>query len=227
MRVLFDTDVRIEAYTKKSKHAGLLQSLATLCRKGMVEPYYTEESEVEEIRDRYWPRPYGHVDLFENVKFELAVPPFRRSKWGLDGEEQFGPFPVVDSHGRKEKLPKRERNKYVIEFCQILLGLSAERVESFIAGMRKNPVYHLSAFEEKSLRNIQTFRTICRHVDSVHFPDAFHLWTAEENELDVFLTFDTTFRNATKRNVDGLRCEIYTPQEFVERNPLPFNQGST
>jgi hypothetical protein len=52
-----------------------------------------------------------------------------------------------------------------------------------------------------------------------HIDDAFHLWTAEEARLDVFLTMDKRFWRVVnqKKNIIGSAIPVMTPKELVER----------
>lgn len=209
MKVLFDTDVRIDAQKQlKKPYVCCLNTIAHLCKEGRIQPFVTEESEVEEWRGKCFPR--SQMNLLEGLTFELAHSPIRRSKWGLDVDQLQGPT------NEAAKKDKRERNKHLIQYCQNwLLTPSAERMEQFILNMRKNPEVHLSEFEEKCLRNAQLFKSICKYLDTVHYPDALHLWTAEENGLDVFLTNDGKFKRAMASIRIPLLCRIMSPSDLV------------
>jgi predicted nucleic acid-binding protein len=80
--------------------------------------------------------------------------------------------------------------------------------------MKSNPL-GLSTFEEKCLRRAHVFKAICQGIDRAHYPDALHLWTAEENNLDVFLTTDRRFRNVIDRQNIELHCHIMFPNELI------------
>ncbi|MAI61131.1 MAG: hypothetical protein CBB87_01425 [Micavibrio sp. TMED27] len=62
------------------------------------------------------------------------------------------------------------------------------------------------------------FIDIRRHAPEKHIDDAFHLWTAEENRLDVFLTMDKNFfRNVhQKRRAIKSSIRVLTPQLLCE-----------
>jgi hypothetical protein len=53
--------------------------------------------------------------------------------------------------------------------------------------------------------------------------DAFHLWTAEEAALDVFLTLDRKFANNVhnRRKTIGSTVAVMFPKDVCERIPLP------
>jgi hypothetical protein len=159
-------------------------------------PYITEELEVEEFRILPWPSP-NYKDLFADIKFKKAQCPIRRSKWGLS----------LDQYIDKEDI---------IKYCKcFFLTPSVERTEKFIGGMRHNPTINLSEFEEKCLRRSHIFKQICHGINEKHFPDALHLWTAEENGLDVFLTTDKKFKNVMARQRVDLKCIVMFPSELI------------
>lgn len=54
----------------------------------------------------------------------------------------------------------------------------------------------LPNFDRQNIANLGRFKGICKYLDTDdHRRDAFHLWTAEVNELDYFLTDDQRFIN--------------------------------
>lgn len=104
----------------------------------------------------------------------------------------------------------------MIAYCKcFLLTPSKNRTEKFITGMKKNPRFSLSPFEEKCLRNADVFKKICRGISENHYPDALHLWTAEENGLDAFLTTDRKFRNVMAHQKIDLHCQVVLPSDVL------------
>ena len=145
-----------------------------LVRQGRAQAYTTNELYAEGFRVQKFPSP-RYTDIFDGCTFNTLPPPVERSKWGI-GLDQF-----------------RSKDD-VIVYCEcFFLSPSPERVEDFITGMRENPRFNLSRFEESCLRRFHVFRAICRGIDRTHYPDALHLWTAEENGMNVFLTHDKKF----------------------------------
>ena len=180
----------------KQKEIDCLAGVADLCREGKIIPYSTIELEAEYLRAAKLPCQ-KYEDLLGDIKFEMAQCPFIRSKWGLSMEQHLD----------------REQ---VIKFCKcFFLSPSMERIERFIAGMRENPANTLSPFEEKCLRRVNIFKKICHGMDEKHYPDALHLWTAEENGLNAFLTTDKKFRNIMDRQNVQLKCATLFPSDLV------------
>ncbi|MFO1113259.1 MAG: hypothetical protein U1E33_08685 [Rhodospirillales bacterium] len=141
----------------------------------------------------------GHspVDIFHGCIFREAAAPLERSKWGL-------PLDTVMS------------KQAVIDYCKcFFLSPNPSRIEQFIDGMRRNSRYSLTEYEEKCLRNAHVFKDICHGISENHYPDALHLWTAEENSLDVFLTHDKKFKNVVERQKVKLHCRVMFPTQLL------------
>jgi hypothetical protein len=173
-----------------------LPRVAELLRSGQIQAFTTRELYAEGFIVQKFPSPQ-HINIFEQCAFDILPRPLERSKWGIG----------------LDQMCSREN---VIAYCEcFFITPSPERVEDFILGMRKNPRFSLSPFEEKCLRRAHVFKAICKGIDRKHYPDALHLWTAEENSVGVFLTHDKKFRNViTRQNVD-LKCKIQFPSEFL------------
>jgi hypothetical protein len=56
-------------------------------------------------------------------------------------------------------------------------------------------------------------------MDRAHYPDAVHLWTAEENGMDVFLTDGRKFLNVIRRQKVDLHCKALLPSKLVAHFP--------
>ncbi|MCH8168389.1 MAG: hypothetical protein IIC03_10750 [Proteobacteria bacterium] len=180
----------------KQKEIEELPKVAGLIRQGQIQAFTTGELYAEGFRGQRFPSP-RYTDIFEGCTFDTLRAPLERSKWGL-GSDQFC------------------SKEHVIAYCKsFFLTASSERVEQFIAGMRENPTFSLSPFEEKCLRRSHVFRAISKGIARTHYPDALHLWTAEENSVDVFLTHDKKFQNVIARQKIELKCKVMLPSEFL------------
>lgn len=113
------------------------------------------------------------------------------------------------------------------EFCQFLLDLPDGILES-------EPTLwaHFSNFEQSNLRNLARFREISQNLPANHYADAFHLWTAEVNGMDYFLTMDKKFINyLTQTARCKLPCVPITPRDLIARmgitklDPLPIDDS--
>ena len=180
----------------KQAEIEVLPKVAELIQQGRIQAFTTQELHAEGFRVEKYPSP-RYRNIFEACAFNVLPAPLERSKWGLDDDQ----------------LCSKEE---VIAYCEcFFLTASPERTERFIAGMRKNPRFTLSGFEEKCLRRSHVFKAISKGIDRTHYPDALHLWTAEENGLEVFLTHDRKFLNVIARQEVDLRCRVMLPSELL------------
>lgn len=180
----------------RQKEIDSLPVIAELIHRGIVSPFTTHELKAEAYSVVEFP-PVRRDDVFAGVEFAYLKSPLDRSKWGLSSAQYLD-------------------RESVIKYCEyFFLSPSKDRLETFIDGMRHNPTYSLTKFEERCLRHVSTFRNICRNIDRAHYPDALHLWTAEENGIDVFLSVDKKFRNVMERQNVHLHCKILFPSELL------------
>lgn len=100
----------------------------------------------------------------------------------------------------------------MVRFCQFLLRMNQAAVESQVDRWP-----FLSDFERSNLRNLGRFREICDALPETHYPDAFHLWTAEVNDLDYFGVVDKRFLNAiTKTSRISPRTKLMAPRDLIQ-----------
>lgn len=192
----FVTRTRPRRNDWKQAEIDCLPEIAELIRQGRVEAFTTDELYAEGFRAEKYPQPQ-HTDIFAGCGLAFLPAPLDRSKWGLDGD-QFA------------------SKADVIGYCEsFFLTASPKRIERFIRGMRENPRYSLTPFEEGCLQRVQVFKAICRGIERTHYPDALHLWTAEENGMDVFLTHDRKYLNVISRQAVDLRCKVMLPSMFL------------
>jgi len=113
------------------------------------------------------------------------------------------------------------------EFCNFLLALEPSVLEKATEFWSTLP-----AFERENLVQLGQFKSLCRGLSEKHYPDAFHLWTAETNRLDYFLTMDRRFPRALSTNRSlNFRCKAVSPDEFLsslgilERDPSQYTDS--
>lgn len=74
-----------------------------------------------------------------------------------------------------------------------------------------------SDFERSNLKSLGRFTELCANLDETHYPDAFHLWTAEVNNLKFFLTADKKFINVlTETSQVALTTRPISPYDFLQ-----------
>lgn len=151
-----------------------LPTIARMAREGQLTFCTSVELKFESFRAANgWQGYIG--DLFRDIKFENVPAAVERSYFwqtiNLDdyssGEGQVRWY--------KDFLLKADEDKILAEIADLI---------------------DLPDFDRQNLKNVSRFREMCRHLETDdHIRDAFHLWTAETNGLDYFLTADKRFTN--------------------------------
>lgn len=118
-------------------------------------------------------------------------------------------------------------NKSMIDYCRFLLDINPDILIEKITRSRSFPDFLL-----ENLRNVKKFRELCKGLSEKQYPDAFHLWTAEANGADYFLTIDRKFtRLMTTNNKAELPCSPLSPSQLLdqlgihERDPFEYAEG--
>jgi predicted nucleic acid-binding protein len=134
---------------------------------------------------------YTEYDIFRDIEIYNAFPALERSK--------FANYFLQD-YIKKEKI---------IEFCKFLLMLNDKHINEL------SIVLKFTEFEIASLQSIKHFQKLLSKINETHYADAFHLWTAERNNLDFFLTLDKKFINVIRNSqCDIFECQPILPEEY-------------
>ena len=170
----------------------------------------------DELRHEAWRRPGSFPAtlvgrLFSGVKFHEVDAAVERS--------YFFQMDII----------KYSTNEQMVEFCKWLLACNVgAHLDALVSTGRFPP------FLIKNLRNVDRYRTLCSGLAERQYPDAFHLWTAEVNGLDYFLTTDRKFiRAMTESSKLSLPCEPISPCILLEalgisdRDPFPHPENAT
>jgi len=213
-----DVVTRIAGWKPKTPPTGLwlrqqigcLPTICRLAREGAIVLYTYSELEFEEWQGRRGMQgTFG--DLFSGIRIRKCPAAVNRLRFRRNVDFQY--------------YLKREE---VIDFCRFLLKL-----DPLVLRQAHEVWSTLPAFEQETLLHLQQFKSLCRHLPEKHYPDAFHLWTAEANRLDYFLMLDRKFPNALKGKRDlGFRCRPVSPDELLnsmgisERDPYPYTDSA-
>jgi hypothetical protein len=135
------------------------------------------------------------------------------------------PEAVVRSHFQQLDFAEYVKKEKVIQFCRdVLLGCSYDMFEK-----RPQFLSRFTDFERENLKRLDRFKQLCSALPENHYPDALHLWTAEVNGLDYFLTADKTFINVmTKTSRVPLPTRPISPSDLLtelgvtQLDPLPI-----
>lgn len=106
-----------------------------------------------------------------------------------------------------------------------LLQLKPENIRTLLDYFPDMPEIH-----RESVRNVSRYQEICRYLKSNdHIRDAFHMWTAEVNGLDYFLTGDRKFINVMNESTPiTMKSPPISPSKLLETmgidqfDPLPL-----
>lgn len=204
-------------------------TIGRLIREGMVLAHTYSELRFELFRRA---APISKFYALEGCHISTCAAPIERSKFRktIDFAEH------VSKGGKKD----RKRNVDVGEFNQIpffewLLHLDEQSVNSLL---RRAKDISLTDFEVESFRQLDRFRFICGGLRTPeNYPDAFHLWAAERNRIDVFLTMEKKLPNvasqmAKSKNVEHpLRVSVLRPTALLqlldisETDEIPIQAG--
>lgn len=115
----------------------------------------------------------------------------------------------------------------VIDYCKWLLTPGIEDLADKLSGDIKYPGHLLN-----NLKGVKRFRELCNGLAEKQYPDAFHLWTAEVNDADYFLTIDRKFiRAMTETKHIHLPCKPISPSQLLslleidERDKFEHREG--
>jgi hypothetical protein len=207
-----------------------LFTVGRLIREGRIEAYDYDEIQCERIRDRI---PSRICNALQGCHVNDCPAAIERSKF----RQTINSRESISKGGKRD----RKRNPGLGNFTQIgffewLFSLSSHQVERMINAnariIRRAPRWALTDFEINSLRNIEWFKFLCsRSGTTDNYPDVFHVWTAERNGLDVFLTLDAkltrfiaNIRREKKKTIT-FNTEVLLPLELLHRlgitNPDP------
>lgn len=164
----------------------------------------------DELRNEAWKRPGSFPaplfgDIFKPVRMDEVPPALRRSLF----------FQVpMDEYLHRDGLRA---------FSKWLLSIDPAKFLSLHADW-------LTDFEKYAVGRLGRLHALCDPVSEKLYGDAFHLWTAETNNLDGFLTMDRTFAEKIGPHASPSCRPIYPDAllqtlNVTQRDRLPFSYG--
>lgn len=215
----FQIPSEVSGYRRKALHPDSKQqveidalfTIGRLIREKSLIVYTSRELQVEAFRRT----PKIQVfNALRNCEILNCPPPLERSKF-----RQTIDFNEYLSKGGKKSLKNNEHigDANQIPFLKWLQNLNDSSVELLIDSAQ---TLRLTRFEVESLRNIKWFQSLCKIVQSPeNYPDVFHAWTAERNQLDVFLTLEKKLPNTMSylgKNFQ-IRTQVLRPTNFLNQ----------
>jgi hypothetical protein len=200
-------------------------TIGRLIRKGEIEAYTYSELHFERIRGRIGVQEFNALN---GCKIQRCRPALERSKFSKSLNFQ----DVIAKGGNNDrKAGKKLGDANQISFLKWLCTLKREHIQAIVPYASR---IGLTSFEVESLKQIEWFQFLCTRSGPETYPDIFHLWTAERNNLNVFLTLDNDLPNlafrigSEKRRRVAIKTEILRPLELLRKlgidrpDPVPM-----
>jgi hypothetical protein len=183
----------------KERQIESLPTIARLACEGAIKLFDYDELELETLKGTILGGVVTHL---------LAKAPIFRAK-----------SPIERSRFQQMDMQQYVDKSTFVKFCRWLLSLSTVQIEKS---------HDLSTgFSHPG--SIESFKEIFSNLPETHYPDAFHLWTAEINGLDYFLSADKKFASVmTITKETRLNTKVIAPRDLVESlgitklDPLPI-----
>ena len=204
-----------------------LFTIGRLIREGRIAAYEYTEIQFERMRDR------GRLQEFsalQDCTIHRCDPALERSRFRMT----INFTDSLSKGGRKDRKAGVEPGgANQIAFFEWLCSLRQKHIDTLMQCVAQ---IGLTEFEVESLRNIGWFRFLCERSRSPeNYPDVFHLWTAERNNLDAVLTLDKGFQNLVSRvrkekvKRIEIRTEVLRPLDLLQKlgiekpDPVPMD----
>jgi len=216
-------DPNIEYQAQKNS----LFTIGRLIREGKLEAFSYRELGYEGMN-----RIIGEsvFDAMDHCRVTDCNPAIERSRLSS------GFFPnYMRKGGKKDQKRGFETSSGQIPFMQMLCNLNETGIAWLLV---VKEILGFTDFETESIRNLRYFQKLCEISQSPeNFPDMFHLWTAQRNHMDVFLTLEKklpTIGNQIEKsewaNVE-YPTKVLRPIEFLDYigitdlDPVPIEPG--
>ena|SRR3984957_16139715 len=210
-----------------SEYQGEIDALFTIGRLGrekQFEAYTYTELQFEKMS---WPIGEPAFNALYRCPITRCPSPIERSRL------QRGPLRFRDLKQDEKRAPIDVKSDQVL-FIQWLCSLDANSVEALVS---HRDVIGLTNFEVESLRNLGCLQGMCKNRGSKNYPDMLHLWTAQRNQIEIFLTLESKLPNIaaeitrTKAIKTEYPTRVMRPLEFLNLlgarrvDPVPIQSG--
>ena len=189
-------------------------TIGRLIRAGRISAYTSNELRFELVRRRCTVKVFYAL---KGCNISSCPTPIERSKFRIASFLE-----QVIKGGKKDKAKGANLGSAnQLPFMEWLRNIDEPTIHRILEHGEK---FSLTKFEVESLRTIEWYKFICSRFRSPeNLPDAFHLWTAERNQMDVFLTLERKLPNLVKQikeeknNRLTITTEVLRPIEFLCR----------
>lgn len=227
----------VHGFRRKPPHSdadyqGQIDALFTvgrLIREGQIEAYEYREIECERMRGRM---AFSFCHALQDCQIYGCPAALERSKF----RQTINLRDALAKGGKKDRrngVPLGSANQ--LAFFEWLCTIRKEHVPAFIQAAS---FIHLTEFEIESFSQLEWFQKACERSGSPeNYPDVFHLWTAERNELDALLTLEKRLPNFVSRLSNEKAQKIMTktavlrPIDLLNKlgiqtpDPVPMEHG--
>ena len=214
--------------TERKKQIEALFTIGRLIRESKIQPYIYSEIMAENARGR---RPNQNFYALQGCNIQRCDAAIERTKF----RQTINLTDYFAKGGKKDiKAKKKLGNANQIAFLSWLCGLTVTEIQLII---NHALVIGLSEFEIDSFRDLERFQFLCqRSASPENYPDVFHIWTAERNKFDVFLTLDYGPSRLLdkigneKEKTFSMRTEALLPLELLKKmgvspDPIPIEDN--
>jgi hypothetical protein len=185
-----------------------------------------------ELMFESWRRVIGEraFDALADCPVEQCDTPLERSRFFQGNYSDY-----VTKGGKKDRKSGKDTSMSQVRFVEWLLTLTDEHVLQLTSFRER---LKISEFEIESLQNLQWFRAMCRIAQSSeNYPDVLHLWAAQRNGMDVFLTLESRLPNIAAHFPTDQSCapsyptQVLRPRELLKLlrisacDPIPIEPG--
>jgi hypothetical protein len=214
-----------------STYQAEIDALFTIGR--LIRNDYLQAFTYNELRFEGWRRVIGEVayDALAGCEVKHCAAPLERSRFFQTSEF----FEYVSKGGKKDRKAGKNTSMSQSRFVEWLLGLTNESILKLIS---LKDTLNITDFEIDSLGNIDWFRAMCRTAQSPeNYPDMLHLWAAQRNSMDIFLTLEKRLPNIVIHFPKNETCcptfptqvlrplELMTHLGITELDPVPIKPG--
>ena len=185
-----------------------------------------------ELKFESWKRYIGEMafDALAGCSIRHCDAPIERSRF-LQGDA----FAYAIKGGKEDRKAGRDTSLSQIRFVEWLLSLADKHVLELIS---LRDLLKLTDFEIESLHNLPWLHSMCKIAQSSeNYPDMLHLWAAQRNRMDAFLTLESRLPNIAAHFPKSKSCtpsfatRVLRPLELLKLlgisslDPVPIQPG--
>ena len=185
-------------------------------RETRLSAYSSLELAFERRADDFGQNP---LDAFEGCEIDSVEVPISRGHFFQGPLDEF-----ILKGGKKDRKNGENVGLSQISFLKWLCSLEPKTIDKILV----SPIgRQLSEFEKQSFGQLDWFKSLANELKSdENLPDGLHIWTAERNEIDFFLTLDQRLINqidgiVSRRKPFELSTRVVSPLQLLDELGVP------